>query len=405
MQYLNARRTLGKLLEWGVVPVINENDTTATDEISFGDNDILAAQVAILLPADLLVVLSDVDALYTSDPSQRPGRRSRCAEVRDLAELRQLRDRHVELAPRLGRDAQQGAGGRDGDVGGHPGRDLQRHASRDADARRRGRAGRARASIRRRGAQSSFKLWLKYAKAAQRHGARRRGRRARAARAGHQPAAGRRGRGRGRLRGRRRRRRRRRPADGRRTVGKGISNYSAAELRRVKGLKSAAGARGAAPRERGGRAPRLLRAGLRRVAAAAATLSTMATRHRDRSPRSARGEGAPRTSWRRSTPRPRTRRSRRSPPSSRRASTRSSRPTPATSRTAAPPGSTPRCSTGSRSTRSASRRWPTACATSSRCPTRSARSSSRARSTTASSCARCACRSASSRSSTRRART
>ena len=49
MQYLNARRTLRKLLEWGVVPVINENDTTATDEISFGDNDILAAQVAILL--------------------------------------------------------------------------------------------------------------------------------------------------------------------------------------------------------------------------------------------------------------------------------------------------------------------------------------------------------------------
>ena len=77
MQYLNARRTLGKLIEWGVVPVINENDTTATDEISFGDNDILAAQVAILLPADLLVVLSDVDALYTSDPRQQPGRRAR----------------------------------------------------------------------------------------------------------------------------------------------------------------------------------------------------------------------------------------------------------------------------------------------------------------------------------------
>ena len=72
MQYLNARRTLAKLLEWGVVPVINENDTTATDEISFGDNDILAAQVAILLSADLLVVLSDVDALYTSDPSSDP---------------------------------------------------------------------------------------------------------------------------------------------------------------------------------------------------------------------------------------------------------------------------------------------------------------------------------------------
>jgi len=66
MQYLNARRTLQKLIEWGVVPVINENDTTATDEISFGDNDILAAQVSILLSADLLVVLSDVDALFTT---------------------------------------------------------------------------------------------------------------------------------------------------------------------------------------------------------------------------------------------------------------------------------------------------------------------------------------------------
>src|SRR5205807_6964306 len=86
MQYLNARRTLGKLIDWGVVPVINENDTTATDEISFGDNDILAAQVAILLQADLLVVLSDVDALYTSDPRGGAGA-ERVAEVRVLAEL------------------------------------------------------------------------------------------------------------------------------------------------------------------------------------------------------------------------------------------------------------------------------------------------------------------------------
>ena len=70
MQYLNARRTLAKLIEWGVVPVVNENDTTSTDEISFGDNDILAAQAAILMPADLLVILSDVDALYTGDPAR-----------------------------------------------------------------------------------------------------------------------------------------------------------------------------------------------------------------------------------------------------------------------------------------------------------------------------------------------
>ncbi|HEY1775613.1 MAG TPA: glutamate 5-kinase [Solirubrobacteraceae bacterium] len=66
--YLNARQTLGKLLDWGAVPVINENDTTSTDEITFGDNDFLAAQVAILLGADLLVILTSVDGLYSADP-------------------------------------------------------------------------------------------------------------------------------------------------------------------------------------------------------------------------------------------------------------------------------------------------------------------------------------------------
>jgi glutamate 5-kinase len=85
-QYVNARRTLEKLLEWQVVPVINENDTTATDEITFGDNDILAAQVAILMSADLLVVLSDVDGLFTADPAKGAGA-SLVSEVNDLAEL------------------------------------------------------------------------------------------------------------------------------------------------------------------------------------------------------------------------------------------------------------------------------------------------------------------------------
>jgi glutamate 5-kinase len=66
--YLNARRTLRRLIEWGVVPVVNENDTTATDEISFGDNDFLAAQVAILLDASLLVLLTNVDGVFTADP-------------------------------------------------------------------------------------------------------------------------------------------------------------------------------------------------------------------------------------------------------------------------------------------------------------------------------------------------
>jgi len=67
--YLNARQTLTRLLEWRVLPVINENDTTATDEISFGDNDFLAAQVAVLVGADLLVLLTDTDGLYTANPA------------------------------------------------------------------------------------------------------------------------------------------------------------------------------------------------------------------------------------------------------------------------------------------------------------------------------------------------
>jgi len=66
--YLNARQTLSRLLAWRVVPVVNENDTTATDEITFGDNDFLAAQVAIMLEARLLVLLTDQSGLYTKDP-------------------------------------------------------------------------------------------------------------------------------------------------------------------------------------------------------------------------------------------------------------------------------------------------------------------------------------------------
>ena len=68
--YLNARHTLRKLLDWRVAPVINENDTTTTDEISFGDNDFLAAQVAILLGADRLLLLTDTDGVHTADPAR-----------------------------------------------------------------------------------------------------------------------------------------------------------------------------------------------------------------------------------------------------------------------------------------------------------------------------------------------
>ena len=68
--YRNAQRTLYRLLELGIVPVVNENDTVATDEIRVGDNDRLAALVAHLLHADLLVLLSDVEGLYDGDPSR-----------------------------------------------------------------------------------------------------------------------------------------------------------------------------------------------------------------------------------------------------------------------------------------------------------------------------------------------
>jgi glutamate 5-kinase len=86
----NASRTLDKLLAMGAVPVVNENDTVATNEIRFGDNDRLAALVAHLVRADLLVLLSDVDGLYDGDPG-RPGT-SRIAEVRGSEDIA-----HVEI--------------------------------------------------------------------------------------------------------------------------------------------------------------------------------------------------------------------------------------------------------------------------------------------------------------------
>ena len=71
-RFLNARGTLGRLIERRVVPVINENDTVATEEIRYGDNDRLAARVAQLVMADALILLSDVDGFYTADPARDP---------------------------------------------------------------------------------------------------------------------------------------------------------------------------------------------------------------------------------------------------------------------------------------------------------------------------------------------
>ncbi len=92
--YLNARQTLTTLLAWGVLPVINENDTTATDEISFGDNDFLAAQVAVLVAADELILMTDIDGLYTADPRLYPDARI-VGEVEDFAALRELEIGHT----------------------------------------------------------------------------------------------------------------------------------------------------------------------------------------------------------------------------------------------------------------------------------------------------------------------
>ena len=71
-RYLNARGTLRALLQMGVVPIINENDTVVTDEICFGDNDTLGALVANLVEADVLVILTDQDGLFTADPRSNP---------------------------------------------------------------------------------------------------------------------------------------------------------------------------------------------------------------------------------------------------------------------------------------------------------------------------------------------
>ncbi len=71
-RYLNARNTIYTLLSWKIVPIINENDTVAVEDIKFGDNDNLAAMIAILMDADVLVTLTDIEGLYTKDPRSNP---------------------------------------------------------------------------------------------------------------------------------------------------------------------------------------------------------------------------------------------------------------------------------------------------------------------------------------------
>ncbi|MDR2551874.1 MAG: glutamate 5-kinase [Treponema sp.] len=86
---LNMRNTLFTLVDEGIVPIINENDTVSVEEIKIGDNDTLAAQSAILWSADLLVLFSDIDGLYNKNPKEDPAAQL-VAEVRDIAEARRL---------------------------------------------------------------------------------------------------------------------------------------------------------------------------------------------------------------------------------------------------------------------------------------------------------------------------
>ncbi|MGH9063094.1 MAG: glutamate 5-kinase [Acidimicrobiales bacterium] len=101
-QYLHARQTLGRLLDLGVVPVVNENDAVADDEIRFGDNDRLAALVAHLVRADVLVLLTDTAGLFTADP-RRDGGASLVEEVIEV-------DRDLEAGAR-GTGTERGSGG------------------------------------------------------------------------------------------------------------------------------------------------------------------------------------------------------------------------------------------------------------------------------------------------------
>jgi glutamate 5-kinase len=232
--YLNARHTLNRLLLWRVVPVINENDTTATDEISFGNNDFLAAQVAILIGAQQLLLLTDTVGVFSADPRLQPGAQL-IAEVVEPEVLEGLQI-GVGTSPLgsggmrskvLAAEMATAAGIPTTIASGLEPETILRAAVGEAVGTR---------FAARKGRYSSFKLWLKYAKPT-------RGRvivdagAARALREGGTSLL---------------------PvgivevlgsfeagdavevAHDSEPIGKGICNYSSAELRQVQGLKSAA---------------------------------------------------------------------------------------------------------------------------------------------------------------------
>jgi glutamate 5-kinase len=100
-RYLNARSTMATLLKLGAVPVVNENDTVATSEIRYGDNDRLAARVALMMSADCLVLLSDVDGFYTAPPGS-------CADAKRLEEVRVITPEIAAMAGDVGSDLSRG---------------------------------------------------------------------------------------------------------------------------------------------------------------------------------------------------------------------------------------------------------------------------------------------------------
>jgi glutamate 5-kinase len=100
-RYLNARSTIDRLLEWRAVPVINENDTVATTEIRYGDNDRLAARVATMVSADLLVLLSDVDGLYDAPPATN-------ASARHVPRVERITQEIEAMAGTAGSDLSRG---------------------------------------------------------------------------------------------------------------------------------------------------------------------------------------------------------------------------------------------------------------------------------------------------------
>jgi glutamate 5-kinase len=103
-RWLNARSTMETLLERGAIPIVNENDTVATEEIRYGDNDRLAARVAQMLGADVLVLLSDIDGLYDADPRSNPG-------AKHIGEVLRLTPEIVAMAGGANASAGVGSGG------------------------------------------------------------------------------------------------------------------------------------------------------------------------------------------------------------------------------------------------------------------------------------------------------